>query len=106
MISEPCERTPRRVNTLIYTWNGKKAGLTQVRVHDLRHTYGRRSAGVSFENRQDLLGHKSKRITTHYSRAEIKNLIEASEKACTEPGNPHKISTLVVLRGQVDELYT
>jgi hypothetical protein len=37
---------------------------------------------VSFEDRQDLLGHKSGRITTHYSRAELANLIAASEKVC------------------------
>ena len=48
------------------------AGLSQVRVHDLKHTFGRRlrAAGVSFEDRQDLLGHHSSRVTTHYSAAE------------------------------------
>jgi len=48
----------------------EKAGLPQVRVHDLKHTYGRRlrAAGMSFEDRQDLLGHRSGRITTHYVR--------------------------------------
>lgn len=34
--------------------------------------------GVSFENRQDLLGHKSGRMTTHYPAAELHNLIEAA----------------------------
>ena len=55
-----------------------------VRVHDLRHTFGRRlrAAGVSLEDRQDLLGHKSGRITTHYSQAEIRHLIDAVEKLC------------------------
>lgn len=55
-----------------------------VRVHDLKHTFGRRlrAAGVSFEDRQDLLGHKSGRITTHYSAAEIGNLITAANKVC------------------------
>jgi integrase len=55
-----------------------------VRVHDLKHTFGRRlrAAGVSFEDRQDLLGHKSRRITTHYSEVELVNLIAAAEKAC------------------------
>jgi integrase len=55
-----------------------------VRVHDLKHTFGRRlrAAGVSFEDRQDLLGHRSGRITTHYSQAELTNLIKASEKVC------------------------
>ena len=47
----------------------EKAGLPHVTVHDLRHTFGRRlrSAGVSFEDRQDLLGHKSGRITSNHS---------------------------------------
>jgi integrase len=57
-------------------------GYRRVRVHDLKHTFGRRlrAAGVSFEDRQDLLGHKSGRITTHYSAAELANLIAAAEK--------------------------
>ena len=60
----------------------KKANLVQCRVHDLRHTFGRRlrSAGVGLEDREDLLGHKSNRITTHYSMAEIDNLLVAVEK--------------------------
>jgi hypothetical protein len=37
---------------------------------------------VSFEDRQDLLGYKSRRITTHYSEAELANPIAAAEKAC------------------------
>jgi integrase len=66
----------------------KKVGLT-VRVHDLKHTFGRRlrSAGVSFEDRQDLLGHRSGRITTHYSSAELQNLYEATNKVCEERHN-------------------
>jgi integrase len=55
--------------------------FTRVRVQDLKHTFCRRlrAAGVSFEDRQDLLGHKSQRITTHYSHPELSNLIEAAE---------------------------
>ena len=62
----------------------KVAGLNGVRVHDLKHTFGRRlrAAGVSFEDRQDLLGHKSTRITTHYSSAELLNLWEAANTVC------------------------
>jgi integrase len=62
----------------------KRVGLSQVRIHDLKHTFGRRlrAANVSFEDRQDLLGHKSSRITTHYSSAELGNLIAAAEKVC------------------------
>jgi len=59
-------------------------GFRNVRVHDMKHTFGRRlrAAGVSFEDRQDLLGHRSGRITTHYSQAELTNLIAAAEKVC------------------------
>ena len=61
------------------------AGFRHIRVHDLKHTFGRRlrAAGVSFEDRQDLLGHRSGRITTHYSQAELTSLIEAAEKVCS-----------------------
>src|SRR5271167_344165 len=60
------------------------AGFRSIRVHDLKHTFGRRlrAAGVSLEDRQDLLGHRSGRITTHYSQAELTSLIEAAEKVC------------------------
>ncbi|MBV6342317.1 tyrosine-type recombinase/integrase [Candidatus Magnetobacterium casense] len=75
-----------------------KANLPFVRVHDLKHTYGRRlrAAGVSLEDRQDLLGHKSSRITTHYSAPELINLIEASERVCAT--QRHKSDTMVILR--------
>jgi integrase len=75
-----------------------RAGLDQVRVHDLKHTFGRRlrAAGVSFEDRQDLLGHRSGRITTHYSAAELSRLIEAAEKVCERDG---RWPEMVVLRG-------
>ncbi len=61
-----------------------RAGLPEVRVHDLRHTFGHRlrAVGVSFEDRQDLLGHKSGRITTHYSSPDLIRLLEAANKLC------------------------
>jgi integrase len=75
----------------------EKVGLKQVRLHDLKHTFGRRlrSAGVSYENRQDLLGHRQGGITTHYSAAELSRLIEAANAVC-EQGS--KKPELVVLR--------
>ncbi len=75
----------------------KVVGLPQVRVHDLKHTFGRRlrAAGVSFEDRQDLLGHRSGRMTTHYSAAELTKLIEAANSVCERNGNRPE---LVVLR--------
>lgn len=77
-----------------------RAGLPFVRVHDLKHTFGRRlrAAGVSFEDRQDLLGHRSSRITTHYSGAELSRLLEAAEKVTDRNGSRPE---LVVLRGKL-----
>ena len=51
-------------------------------VHNLRHTFATRlrAAGVSYEDRQDLLGHANGNITTHYSAPEIRNLVEASNR--------------------------
>ena len=73
-------------------------GLRKIRVHDLKHTFGRRlrAAGVSFEDRQDLLGHRSARITTHYSGSELQTLIEAADKACGD--GSRKSPALVVLK--------
>jgi hypothetical protein len=51
---------------------------------------------VSFEDRQDLLGHKSARITTHYSAAELARLIEAANRVCERRD---RRPDLVVLRG-------
>ncbi|WP_217884469.1 tyrosine-type recombinase/integrase [Thioflexithrix psekupsensis] len=73
------------------------AGL-KVRVHDLKHTYGTRlrSAGVDEETRKELLGHRSGRsITTHYCDANIKNLIEASERA-TNPAHESTLLTILI----------
>ena len=104
-----------RHQTHVFTYQGKpvhhilnsawkkartRAALPMVRVHDLKHTFGRRlrAAGVSFEDRQDLLGHRSARITTHYSAAELSRLIEAAEKVVDQNGRRPE---LVVLRGKV-----
>lgn len=75
-------------------------GFKRVRVHDMKHTYGHRLrvAGVSFEDRKILLGHKGEHITTHYSAPEIGALIEASEKVCGL--DSHKIPTLSIVRAR------
>lgn len=51
-------------------------------VHNLRHTCGRRlrAAGVPLETRKQLLGHANGDITTHYSAAELGELLAAAEK--------------------------
>lgn len=73
-----------RINNKAWRHAREAVGLKDVRVHDLRHTFGMRlrAAGVSFEDRQDLLGHYAGRMTTHYSKVEIARLIECVELLC------------------------
>jgi hypothetical protein len=58
--------------------------LINVRLHDLRHTFGQRlrATGASLEVRQDLLGYKSGRIATEYCAAQIRELLDIVEKIC------------------------
>ena len=54
-------------------------GFANVRIHDLKHTFGRRlrAAGVAEETRAVLLGHKTRSMPTHYSVAELAELLAA-----------------------------
>lgn len=74
-------------------------GFRTLHVHDLRHTFGRRlrAAGVSDETRADLLGHSTGNITTHYSQAELRELVEAVRLIEYPLGS---LPTLTVLRSQ------
>ena len=76
-------------------------GFKRVRIHDMRHTYGRRlrAAGANLKGRQELLGHKSSRMTTHYSAAEIGNLLTAANLATKSRESPTR-TMLHVVRGQ------
>lgn len=60
-------------------------GFASIRVHDLKHTFGRRlrAAGVTEEDRKVLLGHKNGSITSHYSAAELGKLIDEANKIST-----------------------
>ena len=84
-------------------WKGarKRANLTQARVHDLKHTFGRRlrAAGVPNETRKVLLGHRNGDITTHYSAPELQELLEAANRVCEQQSG--KTPALVVLQERV-----
>ncbi|OGA03077.1 MAG: hypothetical protein A3H35_03640 [Betaproteobacteria bacterium RIFCSPLOWO2_02_FULL_62_17] len=90
------QKTARRVDTMNNTaWqNARKRaaqmyrerlgrdapwGFAHVRIHDLKHTFGRRlrAAGVQEETRAVLLGHKTRSMPTHYSVAELAELLAA-----------------------------
>lgn len=79
--SEKKDREPSRVDTMNNTaWQKARgrAKLAQVRVHDLRHTYGQRlrDAGVSGEDRAALLGHALSNMSEHYATPTIARLMD------------------------------
>ncbi|MEZ5481402.1 MAG: tyrosine-type recombinase/integrase [Porticoccaceae bacterium] len=86
-----------RMNTKAWRRARDVTELSQVRVHDLKHTFGRRlrAAGIGVETRMVMLGHTNKQITTHYSAVEIGELIEAAERVSFERGST---PTLTLLR--------
>ena len=73
-------------------------------VHNLRHTFGRRlrGAGVPLETRKALLGHANGDITTHYSAAELAELLNAAEKIVDR--GVTQSPTLTVVRRNADKL--
>jgi integrase len=93
----------RRVNRMFNSaWMRARqaAGLANVRVHDLKHTFGRRlrAAGVALETRRVLLGHKNGDITTHYSAPEIGELIEAAERVSQDGSRKTPALTIIRVR--------
>ncbi len=88
----------RKINNSSWKRVRQKVGLSLVRVHDLKHTFGRRlrAAGVPVETRKVLLGHRNGDITTHYSAPELEELLEAANRVCDSKSG--KTPALVVLK--------
>lgn len=76
-------------------------GFANIRVHDLKHTFGRRlrAAGVPLETRKVLLGHKNGDITSHYSAPEIDELLEAANRVCR--GKSGKSPAMTLLKRKI-----
>jgi integrase len=71
----------RRINTMNNSgWQDARcdAGLTLVRIHDLRHSFAcrLRAAGVSTEDREALLGHANHSMAGHYASADVGHLLK------------------------------
>jgi integrase len=73
-----------------------RAELEDVRIHDLRHTYASRLrlSGVSQEDRNALMGHKSASIPEHYASADIGVLIERSNRVLDRKGTRTLLSII------------
>ena len=66
-----------------------EAGLTQIRVHDLRHysfACRLRAAGVSAEDREALLGHASHSMAGHYASADVGHLLKQANLILNRSG--------------------
>lgn len=65
----------------IYRKTRKMAGLEQVRLHDLRHSYASHAATMSetLPMIGKLLGHKSLAMTARYTHLDDKAIITANE---------------------------
>lgn len=79
--------------------HNKKAseGFRSIRIHDLKHTFGRRlrAADIPLEDRQILLGHKNGSITSHYSATQLDKLIASANSII---GQGDKAPILTILR--------
>ena len=75
--------------------NARRAlGLSKVRVHDLRHTFGARlrAAGVSDEDRAALLGHACHAMPALYASPDICRLTALANRVL------ERTATVTVLR--------
>ena len=66
----------------------RAAKLPDVRVHDLRHTFGTRlrAAGVTAEDRAALLGHSLRTMPEHYASADIGRLVGLANRVLDRVG--------------------
>jgi integrase len=66
-------RTGARYVTIKTAWGNacRRAGIKDLRFHDLRHTFGTRAAdaGVPLNAIRDVMGHKSTAMTERYAHA-------------------------------------
>lgn len=76
------------INNGAYQSARSRAGLSMVRVHDLRHTFASRLrlAGVSQEDRNALMGHGGASMPEHYASADVGRLIELANRANDRQG--------------------
>ena len=81
----PSGKTNKPCPSLYYPWERirKRAGLDDLRLHDLRHSYASNlvNGGVSLYIVQQLLGHTNPRTTQRYAHLERDTLSQASEIA-------------------------
>jgi integrase len=80
----PSRSTGRPSASLFFPWDRirKRASLTDMRLHDLRHSYASFlvNQGISLYVVQGLLGHAHSRTTQRYAHLAHETLLEAAER--------------------------
>jgi len=78
-------KTKKPYITIFQSWNTARinAGLQEVRIHDLRHTYASAlvNSKCSLYEVQILLGHATAKMTQRYSHLSNESLMSAASKA-------------------------
>ncbi|MDE2417772.1 MAG: tyrosine-type recombinase/integrase [Burkholderiales bacterium] len=78
------------------------AGLGDLHVHDLRHTFATRlrEAGVADASISALLWHGDRSITDHYAGPMLRELFDAVEKVARDPGNQNRSMRMLIQQHQ------
>lgn len=89
----------RTMNNTAWQNARRVVGLSKVRVHDLRHTFGSRlcAAGVSHEDRAALLGHACRSMPELYASPDIRRLTALANRVL------ERIKTSWLMAKPVDE---
>ena len=78
----PNRKTGEPYKCIFHSWNlaRKRAGLDEVRLHDLRHSFASAlvNEGIPIYDVQHLLGHKSVKTTQRYAHLEVDRLRNSS----------------------------
>lgn len=81
----PNPKTDKPFQSVYYSWDTarKKAGLDDLRMHDLRHSFASFliNGGRSLYEVQQLLGHSNSQMTQRYAHLAHETLIDASDVA-------------------------
>ncbi len=85
-----------KINNTAWKKAVKSSGLS-VRVHDLKHTFGRRlcAAEIPFNIMKVLLGHTIGDITASYVGKDIKVLVKAANKVCGSQSGKNPALTVI-----------
>lgn len=92
--------SPRGRDAVPERERGRASRICECTIFGTRSVGRLRATNVSLEDREDLLGHKSDRVTTDYSAPEIRNLIQAANQVIKSRNSP-ELTVLRVIQAHV-----